>query len=57
MLIMKLILGFEKGIATGDDPADTLERAITLSQLYFGFSQETENTKPKIGKRNKKRRV
>ena len=56
-LFMKLILGFEKGIATGDDPADTLERAITLSQLYFGFSEETENTKPVIGKRNKKRRV
>lgn len=56
-LFMKLILGFEKGIASGDDPADTLERAITLSQLYFGFSDKKDNTKPAIGKRKTKRRV
>ncbi|OWP84219.1 hypothetical protein BWK59_06410 [Flavobacterium davisii] len=56
-LFMKLILAFEKGMATGDDPADTLERGITLSQTYFGFTDNTESTKPKIGERKKTRRV
>lgn len=56
-LFMKLILAFEKGISTGDDPADTLERAITLSQTFFGFSSEEGNPKPKIGKRKTTRRV
>lgn len=56
---MKLILAFEKGIASGDDPADTLERAITLAQLHFGFIDEKTggSSKPKIGKKSKTRRV
>lgn len=56
-LFMRLILAFEKGIPTGDDPADTLERAITLSQTYFGFSKEEGNNKPTIGKKSKTRRL
>lgn len=55
-LFMKWILAFEKGMATGDDPADTLERAITLSQTYFGFSQDQdEGRKPVIGKKKARR--
>ncbi len=56
-LFMKWILAFEKGMATGDDPADTLERAITLSQTYFGFSEDqgNEGRKPVIGKKKKRR--
>ncbi|MGJ1513774.1 hypothetical protein ACR79N_02210 [Sphingobacterium siyangense] len=56
-LFMKLILAFEKGIPTGDDPADTLERAVTLAQQFFGFSKEetNNNAKPKMGKKKKRR--
>jgi hypothetical protein len=55
-LFMKWVLAFEKGMATGDDPADTLERAITLAQFFFGFSRENEKSgnKPTFGR--KKRR-
>ncbi|MFK7004591.1 hypothetical protein BWK63_09635 [Flavobacterium covae] len=56
-LFMKLILAFEKGMATGDDPADTLERGITLSQTFFGFSKEETGSKPVIGERKKNRKV
>lgn len=53
---MNQVLSFEKGTNANDDAPDTLERAITLSQLYFGFSdQESEGTKPTIGKRSKSR--
>lgn len=54
-LFMKWILAFEKGMATGDDPADTLERAITLSQTYFGYSEEEGSNKPKFGKKKARR--
>ncbi|WP_312357258.1 hypothetical protein [Sphingobacterium multivorum] len=56
-LFMKWFLAFEKGMATGDDPADTLERAITLAQQYFGFSKDeaNNNNKPKIGKKKNRR--
>jgi hypothetical protein len=56
-LFMKQILSFEKGTTSADDAPDTLERAVTLSQLYFGYSENKENTKPKIGKKNKARRI
>ncbi len=54
-LFMKWILAFEKGMATGDDPADTLERAITLSQTYFGYSKEEGSHKPSFGKKKARR--
>ncbi|MDV4024239.1 hypothetical protein CMT52_07800 [Elizabethkingia anophelis] len=54
-LFMKLILAFEKGIPSGDDPADTLERAITLSQTYFGYGSEEGSNKPFIGKKKRRR--
>ena len=55
-LFMKWVLAFEKGMSTGDDPADTLERAITLSQTYFGYSEDqTDARKPVIGKKKKRR--
>lgn len=54
---MKQILAFEKGTTSNDDAPDTLERAITLSQLFFGFSddQEAQGRKPVIGKKKKRR--
>ncbi len=54
-LFIKLVLAFEKGMPTGDDPADTLERAITLAQTYFGYSKQEGSNKPTIGKRKKRR--
>lgn len=57
-LFMKWILAFEKGMTNGDDPADTLERAITLAQQFFGFSKHTENGgghRPAIGKKKGRR--
>lgn len=55
-LFMKQILAFEKGTTSNDDAPDTLERAITLSQTYFGFSKEEGSQKPSFG-RKKTRRV
>lgn len=52
---MNQILAFEKGTSNNDDAPDTLERAITLSQMYFGFSNNTESTKPAIGKKKTRR--
>ena len=54
---MKQLLSFEKGTTSADDAPDTLERAVTLSQLYFGYSENKENNKPTIGKKNKARRI
>lgn len=54
---IKQVLAFEKGTTSADDAPDTLERAITLSQTYFGYSDNAGNGggKPKFGK--KKRRI
>lgn len=54
---MNQVLSFEKGTKNNDDAPDTLERAVSLSQKYYGFSQHQESTKPLIGKRRKTRRV
>jgi hypothetical protein len=54
---MDQILSFEKGTHNNDDAPDTLERAISLAQLYYGYSKEKDSRKPVIGKRKKKRRV
>lgn len=54
---MDQVLSFEKGTKNNDDAPDTLERGISLAQTYYGFSKEEGSAKPKIGKRNKKRRV
>ena len=55
-LFMKQVLGFEKGVEDDDAP-DTLERGISLSQTYYGFSKDQGSSKPLIGKKNKKRRL
>ncbi|ROI09786.1 hypothetical protein EGI11_03240 [Chryseobacterium sp. H3056] len=52
---MNQILSFEKGTNANDDAPDTLERAITLSQMFFGFSNNTESTRPMIGKKKSRR--
>ncbi len=54
---VKQFLSFEKGTKSNDDAPDTLERAITLSQMYFGYSKAEGSNKPLIGKRTKKRRI
>lgn len=54
---MNQILSFEKGTTSNDDAPDTLERAISLSQQYYGFSKAEGSHKPTIGKRKTKRRV
>lgn len=53
---MNQILSFEKGTNANDDAPDTLERAITLAQTYFGYSQSPTGGKPTIGRRNTRRR-
>lgn len=53
---MTLLKSFEKGVATDDFP-DTLERACTLSQMFFGYSKNEGSNKPTIGKKKKTRRV
>lgn len=45
-----MVLSFIKGVKEDDAP-DTLERAITLAQKFFGFSSDTGTQKPIIGKR------
>jgi len=53
----KQLKSFEKGVSPDDFP-DTLERACSLAQLYFGFSkQEGNGIRPFIGKRKQTRRV
>lgn len=52
---MNQILSFEKGTNANDDAPDTLERAITLMQRFFGFSSNTESTRPMIGKKKSRR--
>ena len=54
---MKQLLSFEKGTNAHDDAPDTLERAITLSQTYFGFSENLTGGKPLIRKRTKRRKI
>lgn len=54
---MKQVLSFEKGTTSNDDAPDTLERAVTLAQLYFGYSEKLVTGKPVIGKKNKARRL
>lgn len=54
-LFMKQILSFEKGTTSNDDAPDTLERAITLSQTYFGYSTQEGSAKPSFGKRKPRR--
>ena len=54
---MNQILSFEKGTTSNDDAPDTLERGISLSQTYYGFSKDQGSAKPLIGKKNKKRRL
>lgn len=54
------ILAFEKGCKSPDDFLDVLEQCIRKGRVLFGYSQLDEsksNTKPFIGKRNKKRRI
>lgn len=49
---MKQVLAFEKGTTSADDAPDTLERAITLAQLYFGYSDKPmERSKPTFGRK------
>lgn len=50
------ILSFEKGTNNEDDAPDTLERAISLAQLYYGYSTDSKSTKPLIGKKSTKRK-
>ena len=53
----KQLLSFEKGTASNDDAPDTLERAITLSQQYFGYSEKPlQSGRPFIAK-HKRRNV
>lgn len=54
---MNQILSFEKGTSANDDAPDTLERAVTLSQTYFGYSSDNSGGKPTIGRRRKSRRL
>jgi len=54
---MDQILSFEKGTKNNDDAPDTLERAISYAQTYYGYSKEEGSGKPMIGRRTKKRRV
>lgn len=54
---MDQILSFEKGTQNNDDAPDTLERAISLAQTYYGFSKQEGSNKPMIGRKSKKRRV
>lgn len=55
-LFMKQLLAFEKGTTANDDAPDTLERAITLSQTYFGYSEhQHERSKPTIGKTKRRK--
>lgn len=54
-IFMKLFLAFEKGTTANDDPPDTLERAITLAQTYFGFDEQPGNNKPTFGKKKTRR--
>lgn len=51
------ILSFEKGTTNNDDAPDTLERAISLAQTFYGYSKQEGSNKPKIGHKSKKRRV
>ncbi|MEJ8591513.1 hypothetical protein JSO54_09725 [Riemerella anatipestifer] len=48
---MKQVLAFEKGTTSNDDAPDTLERAVALAQLYYGYSKAEGSGKPLIGKR------
>lgn len=50
---MSQILSFEKGTSANDDAPDTLERAITLSQTFFGFAKDEVLLKPLIGKKRR----
>ncbi|MDO5608264.1 MAG: hypothetical protein Q4G08_07415 [Capnocytophaga sp.] len=54
-LFMKQILSFEKGTTANDDAPDTLERAITLAQTYFGFTKKENATQPLIGQKKKRK--
>ena len=56
-LFIKQVLAFEKGTTSNDDAPDTLERGITLSQTFFGFSEDQGNDgrKPVIGKKKPRR--
>lgn len=51
------LLAFEKGTSGQDDAPDTLERAVSLAQLYYGYSKAEHASKPLIGKRTKPKRV
>ncbi len=52
---IKQFLAFEKGTTSNDDAPDTLERAISLAQQYYGYSKEEGSSKPLIGKKKKRR--
>ncbi len=54
-IFMKLFLAFEKGTTANDDPPDTLERAITLAQEYFGYDDKPGSSKPTFGKKKTRR--
>lgn len=51
------ILSFEKGTKAHDDFPDTLENAVRLSQMYFGYSTDGSMPKPFIGRKTKARRI
>lgn len=52
---MKQFFAFEKGTDSNDDAPDTLERGISLSQTYFGFSEKKGSNKPTFGKKKQRR--
>lgn len=54
---MDQVLSFEKGTSSADDAPDNLERAVSLSQKFYGHSRNEGSKSPVIGKRRKKRRV
>lgn len=54
---MDQVLSFEKGTSSNDDAPDTLECAIRLAQMYYGYSTAQGSGKPLIGGKSKKRRL
>lgn len=52
---MDQVLSFEKGTTANDDAPDTLECAVRLAQMYFGYSQNQGNGKPLFGKPKKRK--
>lgn len=49
------ILSFEKGTKAHDDFPDTLENAVRLSQMYYGYSVDGSVPTPTIGKKTRRK--